>query len=534
MAIRQGVPQGDERFDICVIGSGPAGLAVALGCSARGRSVIVLEAGGQGRENPPSPPTRILRPALHAPLEVATRQGFGGTSSWGGLCVPFDPIDFAANEAAGRLGWPIRYAEMAAWHDRAAAFLDCGSVFEDEGASFASATLDTRQFGRLTHRAALDRVYWDEIARSPRLILCLSAPVVRLVCNESTQRVLGAEVAPLGDHTAAPTRVNAGHYVVAAGGLRGTRLLLDLAARYPRSLAHARPSLGRTYMGHLTGEIATVVFRDPRAAGPFLYARDSSARWAQRRLKLAPGLLAAEGLLGTAFTLRAPSPVDPTHGDGALSIIALLGAFPGLAGRIRSERWRGSANRSLRGTYWRHLCNIVRSPAATLEGIASMARQFRVENLPILAGTASGRYALRYHAEQAPDPASRVFLDEADPTCLVVNFRYNDADIDSVVRAHRHLDRALRAADIGHLDYHVPLGQLHDAVRARAQDGYHQIGTTRMAQRPEDGTVDTDCAVHGVAGLSIASASIFPTSTSANPTFAVVAMALRLADHLCR
>lgn len=534
MAIRRGVPQGGERFDICVIGSGPAGLAVALSCAARGRSVIVLEAGGEGGENPPSPPTRILHPAVHAPLEVATRQGFGGTSSWGGLCVPFDPSDFAANGATGRGGWPIAYAEMATWHGRAAAFLDCGAVFEDDGVPFVSQTLDTRQFGRLTHRAALDRVYRDEIARSPNLILCLLAPVVRLVCDESALRIVGAEVAPLGDTAAAPGRVIAGHYVVAAGGLRSTRLLLDLAARYPRLRMPARQSLGRTYMGHLTGEIAAVVFRDPRAARPFLYARDRCARWAQRRLKLAPGLLAAEGMLGTAFTLRAPPPEDPRHGDGALSIIALLGAFPGFAGRFRSERWRRSAKGSLRGTYRRHVCNIVRSPSLTLEGIAGMVSQSRVENLPILRRTASGRYALRYHAEQAPDPASRVFLDEADPACLVVDFRYNDADIDSVVRAHWHLDRALRAAGIGCLDYHVAPAQLHDAVRARARDGYHQIGTTRMAQRPEDGIVDTDCAVHGVAGLSIASASIFPTSTSANPTFAVVAMALRLADRLCR
>lgn len=533
MAIRHGAPQGGERFDICVIGSGPAGLAVALACAAGGRSVIVLEAGGEGGESPPAPPTRILDPATHAPLDVATRQGFGGTSSWGGLCVPFDPIDVIADSATGRPGWPIDYAEMAAWHGKAAAFLGCGDVFEGSPA-LPSSLLDTGQFGRLTHRAALDRVYREAIAQSSRVMLCLSAPAIRLACDAEAMRVSGAEVAPAPGGATAPHRVSAARTVIAAGGLRSTRLLLELAARHPRALAPVRSSLGRTYMGHLTGEIATLVFRDPRAAGPFLYARDDGVHWAQRRLKLAPDLIAAEGLLGTAFTLRSPPPRDPLHGDGALSMIALLAMLPGGAGRFRSERWRGSANGSSRGASWRHLCNVVRNPTATLGGLATMARHSRVENLPILARTASGRYALRYHAEQAPDPASRVFLDDADPTCLVVDFRYTDADIDSVVRAHRHLDRALRAANIGHLEYHGPPDRLYDAVRGLARDGYHQIGTTRMAGRPEDGVVDADCAVHGVRGLSIASASIFPSSASANPTLAVVAMALRLADHLCR
>ena len=62
--------------------------------------------------------------------------------------------------------------------------------------------------------------------------------------------------------------------------------------------------------------------------------------------------------------------------------------------------------------------------------------------------------------------------------------------------------------------------------------GGHHIGTARMGDDPRTSVVDANCRVHGVANLHIASAAVFPTSSQANPTLTVVALALRLADRL--
>jgi choline dehydrogenase-like flavoprotein len=58
------------------------------------------------------------------------------------------------------------------------------------------------------------------------------------------------------------------------------------------------------------------------------------------------------------------------------------------------------------------------------------------------------------------------------------------------------------------------------------------MGTTRMADSPEQGVVDANCRVHGVANLYIAGSSVFTTSGASNPTLTLVALALRLTDHL--
>ena len=53
-----------------------------------------------------------------------------------------------------------------------------------------------------------------------------------------------------------------------------------------------------------------------------------------------------------------------------------------------------------------------------------------------------------------------------------------------------------------------------------------------MSRDPADGVVDPDCRVHGLQNLYVAGSSVFPTSGYSNPTLTIIALALRLADHL--
>jgi choline dehydrogenase-like flavoprotein len=62
--------------------------------------------------------------------------------------------------------------------------------------------------------------------------------------------------------------------------------------------------------------------------------------------------------------------------------------------------------------------------------------------------------------------------------------------------------------------------------------GHHPLGTTRMSADPKQGVVDGDGRMHTVANVSIVGSSTFPTGGSANPTLTLVALALRLGDHL--
>jgi choline dehydrogenase-like flavoprotein len=63
-------------------------------------------------------------------------------------------------------------------------------------------------------------------------------------------------------------------------------------------------------------------------------------------------------------------------------------------------------------------------------------------------------------------------------------------------------------------------------------DSFHHMGTTRMGEDPETSVVDSDCQIHDVTGLFVAGSSVFPASGYVNPTLTIIALAIRLADHL--
>jgi choline dehydrogenase-like flavoprotein len=140
--------------------------------------------------------------------------------------------------------------------------------------------------------------------------------------------------------------------------------------------------------------------------------------------------------------------------------------------------------------------------------------------------------AVRNYMEQEPAPDNRVFLvDELDPVGLpraVVHWTLGERDRESLRTFHRLLLREVQAAGLGEL--HSPL--LHDRPFPEMQDASHHMGTTRMGTDPRVSVVDTSCRLHAMENVYLAGSSVFPTSGYANPTATIVALALRLADHL--
>jgi choline dehydrogenase-like flavoprotein len=118
---------------------------------------------------------------------------------------------------------------------------------------------------------------------------------------------------------------------------------------------------------------------------------------------------------------------------------------------------------------------------------------------------------------------------------LLIKIAFTGLDVDSVLRAHRVMKQQFAKTNTGELIYEE--SALLDDVKHEIQDfnsSAHQIGTTRMSVEPREGVVDPNCRVHGIQNLFVAGCSVFPTSGHANPTLTLVALAVRLADHLKR
>ena len=225
------------------------------------------------------------------------------------------------------------------------------------------------------------------------------------------------------------------------------------------------------------------------------------------------------------------------HGNGVYSLVYFLLASP-IGRLVASEAIRQSALKSSRPQMGReHLFNVLKDAHRVAWFFCNFGsnRIFAHRKIPsFFQYSRANTYPLHYHAEQCPNPESRVVLasgrDELGMPRLKIDFRFSEADVRSVVNAHRVLDRELRRQQVGRIEYLYD--SLEEAVWAQAEDGYHQAGTTRMAYSAETGVVDVNCRVFGTDNLYISSGSCLPTSGQANTTCAIVCLSLRLADHL--
>lgn len=539
MTISRHWPPSDREFDVCIVGAGLAGIAVALACETKGLTTLLVEAGGRRPSTWPrtTVEAEIVEPHRHAPLDVATRQAFGGTSwAWGGGCVPLDAIDFEQRPYVSGSGWPLSYKDVGRWHGHAAAYLDCGDpAFSSQAPGWEGLPdVSVDRLQRLARRARIVRDYANVIRKSGRLWVSLHKDVKGLELDATGEQVVGLRI---GSSTRGPVP-RARAYVLACGGLRTTRLLLDLQTRWPGHFGGKDSALGCFYMGHVVGEIATVVFKAPKQAAQFLFRPDAQGIFSLRHFRINDNRQRADGVLNTVFALRSPPIADQRHESGALSLALLASRLPGVRAALRSERLHTSSSEPQAICVARHVRNVLADPHLSARELARLVyfRFGRRPGVPVIPENRSGRYGLRYHAEQVPSASSRVRLaantNSAGERHLSVDFKFTDQDTRSVLLAHEILDRSLRQSGKGHLEYWHPPEERLEAIRAMASDGYHQIGTTRMGESPRQSVVDPSCRVHGLKNLFIASSSVFPTSGNANPTFTVAALAIRLAHHL--
>jgi choline dehydrogenase-like flavoprotein len=174
------------------------------------------------------------------------------------------------------------------------------------------------------------------------------------------------------------------------------------------------------------------------------------------------------------------------------------------------------------------------------ERLLNASVQLRPRDRDVLEGPVECDLYVR--AEQAPNPESRLLLadrrDRLGSPWPALQWRLLDEDWTSIVRTatlvaseleDRH-DATVRLSI--HSDAPWPWAPAGPADDPNATWGNHHLGTTRMARRAEDGVVDPNCLLHGTRNLYIAGSSVFPTGGCANPTFMIVALAHRLADHL--
>jgi len=529
----------DKLWDICIVGSGPVGMALALEFERLGDEVLVLESGGSEVDPAAAEASRaqIVDSNRHAAMEIAVCRALGGTSwTWGGRCVAYDEIDWMQRDFVADARWPFGHEELRPWYKRATEYLLCGNdtfSIPYKQKLYGGLTLDFIE--RWSRKSKVILEHRGHLLGSERIKLSLKSTVTGLNLSADGQRVEGlAVITPEGACTVKARRV-----VLAMGGVETTRLLLHAQQSWPSHFGGVDGPLGRYYMGHISGKIASIVLNDPDSINDLDFKLDESGTYLRRRFMLTADAQLEHKVLNTAFWPDNPPFYDPSHGSGVLSSVFLALAFPPMGRRLLSEAIRLAHTGPRPYRLAAHLRNAILGAPRGAKDIYRILRDrfIRKPAKPgFLVPNFGGKYALHYHSEQVPNSDSRIKLgsetDSFGVPRAVIDLRYTDQDVQSVIDSHELLDKALQANGIGRLQYLYGPEQLRERVYEQASDGYHQVGSTRMGENAGQSVVDPNLKVHGVENLFVASSSVFPTSGQANSTLLAVAFGIRLASHL--
>lgn len=542
-------------YDACVVGAGPAGLTAAMELAERGLSVVLVESGTEGY-NPLAQrlsDAEITSIGSHSAMADAVRRGLGGTSAlWGGRCVPLDSIDFEGREFVAESGWPLTATDLRPFYQRACEILGVGDANFTVSTSEHLATCrqqlsanfkdtDTLCATELERWSCEPNVWVSHKSKAqshPRITVLTGLTCVGLRQVELDGSVSEALIQSTEAGQSEPSSIKAQFFVLACGGVECTRLVLN-SIRDPLGLKLISAGLvGRYYMGHPSGKIADIELSgDPEET---LYGFEKDGRvYVRRRITLRPATLRKESLLNIAFWLDNAPLSDWRHSSGVLSAAYLALTAPWLGRLLVPDAIRKRVAGEQAKQRMHHVWNCLRSPLNTSLFCARFFYQ-RYLAKPRLPGffTFSGanRYALHYHAEQVPNWNSTITLsDEADVQGLRrarIALEWSQQDIESVIRAHEVLDTALQKNGIGRLIYRYTPAELKQTIQEQAVDGFHQIGTLRMAADSSTGVTDPFGRIYGTSNCYVASSATFPTSGQANPTLALVALAIRQAQHI--
>ncbi len=535
--------------EIAVVGAGPAGIVLALELAKAGFDIALLESGNldfdQASQNLGD--ASYVNRQFHAPMSECTRRQIGGTSTiWGGRCVPYDPVDFAERNHVSHSDWPVTYDELEAYFQRASDYFLCGRAEFDiknishiEQKSIVPGLPDedvlTSTLERWSLPTNFGKEYLDQLKKSEHIKLFYGLTCTEIATNEQGEKVKLLQAKTLGGKEIS---IKCKKYILAGGALNNTRLLMASDSKHPGGIGNHSELLGKFYMGHLSGDIATVKFTTPPKETIFGFDRDADNTYIRRRFSFTPEFQQEQKLSNTVGWLGAPEFGDFSHQNGILSSAYIALNLPLLKTRLgASTAIRRAAIGNDKGMYSAHIMNIIKDFGQILSFIPSFGygRFVAKRKIPALfVYSAANEYPLHYHSEQVPNPDSTVSLanerDALGMRRLNIDLCFSDQDIESVVKAHHHWDQHLRQHDCGYLEY--VSDDLETTVWTQAGDGFHQVGTTRMSDHPSEGVVDANCNVHGFDDLFVASSSTFVTSGQANSTFMIVAFALRLADYL--
>jgi choline dehydrogenase-like flavoprotein len=486
--------------DLCIIGSGAAGITITrefIGSSVR---VCLLEAGGLSTDPKVDQRSVIDNVGRDYPYKDSARlRLFGGTTNhWGGTCLPLQPIDFEKLDWVNYSGWPYGYDELEPYYRRAHAILGLGAFDYDGPRLSRELGLERFPFDPSAIETVIARYnpvrfglnFGDELNAAPNVSVLLYAEVTRLNLQDGGDALSTALIATVAGNE---FKLNAKYFVLAAGGIENPRILLLSNHQRQTGLGNHSGFVGRLFQEHIWYPSGYIF-----AAG-------------RKLLRLYTELI----------------------NYGAVKVCGHIAVSPQKTRDLRIPRFRAEI---IGLSNWQMVRDGFNRGDLRIDDIFTLLWRIDQAEARLMCDVPFDRniYMLLNFVQQTPNWSSRIFLsNKKDPLGRphpALDWRLSSIDHEGIVKAHRLIAQEAGRTAFGRA--RIDIDPNPRIPLEGCEGGPHLMGTTRMSDNPSMGVTDRNAKVHHVRNLYVAGSSLFPTCGHANPTLTVVATSLRLADHL--
>jgi choline dehydrogenase-like flavoprotein len=493
--------------DICIIGSGAAGLSMALDWIGTPDKVILLEGGGFEYED------KIQE--LYAgkttgqkyfPLKSARLHFFGGTTGhWSGFCSTFDEIDFEKRDWVPHSGWPITRADLDPYYKRAHTIVELGpyeydwKYWQKKDPSWKpllqNESVIWNKIWQFSPPTQFGKKYKEAIVNAPNIHLFTYANVVDITANENATAVSSVTVK---NHAGRQHIVKAKHFVLACCAIQNARLLLASNKQATKGLGNDHDNVGRYFMEHLEMQSAelSLLKSDPLK----MYALDFPRTKARCELAVSADMQRKHRIL---------------NGTSSLTPLAIASRTKPMIDVWSTD----DPEKNLKRLY------------------DDFGEADRKGKSAVSEEDLTKAYSLFTRIEQAPNPNSRVMLDTEKDALgvprVTLHWELTALEKTSMRKIYELIGAEVGKEGIGRLRLMEYLRDANDYSWPEITGGgWHHMGTTRMSDDPKNGVVDKHCKVHGMTNLHVAGSSVYVTAASPNPTLTLMALSLRLSDRI--
>ena len=498
--------------DLCIVGAGASGITIARELSNTNLKVLLLEGGGFDFDPQMQELYRGEIVGLpYYPLQAAAEHYFGGTTMhWAGFCSTYDAIDFDKRDWVPHSGWPIRREDLDPFYARAQPILDLRQ-YKYEPADWKNGDSDrvpllgdspafTTKMWQFSPPTRFGTKYRNDIVNAGNIHLYTHANVVEVEANEGLTAVQAVRIRGFDGKE---FHVRAKNFVLACHTIQNARLLLASNSKARSGLGNANDLVGRYFMEHFEMPSAELAVTNPSTIKTKLYELDYMKGTPRGELALSPTAQKEHRVLHGTASVEAGDPTDQVQSTFQFIDSAMITAV---------REWEKGGKKGPHPI-----------------GVAAAKLSHPISGPPRF-------YHLTTRQEQAPNPDSRVTLSsEKDALGMPrakLDWRVTELDKRSMRTFYEVLGREVGRTDTGRVQIRDWLLGDDKTWPSFISGGWHHMGTTRMSADPKQGVVDANCKVHGLANLYIGGASVYATAGAVNPTLTLVALSLRLADHL--